>query len=360
MNPKSLVYLILGSLLAAALFIGCGNDEGGPVNPYPMEVIVKAVASTPDTADIVHDPLWDGAEEASIPVGTDENYSNYHGSSIVKVKAMQDGEYLYVMVNWADLNKTVTPGRWIYGRTENTAFTQVLDTVKNTAGNFGYNEAERNRQLWENEDVVSLFFDMDDGGSVGANCALTCHVNDADTTLVTHFTQGNGTIDAWVWRSGRTDPFGVAEDYLWTDNSKYDGFDVPLYTRNALTASDLSDPRVMHTTGSDFKDTILLAQDTIPYQLITVPAWENFDAIPGYIHYSDFNSGTNTSRYDVRAKSEYDPQLGRWTVVMWRKMQAPHSDDANFVEGESKEATLAIMKNTLIKHSGSKVFTFKF
>lgn len=360
MNRKSLVFLFAASLFTGLLLVGCGDDDGGPVGGNDKEVIVKAVTTAPNLADIVNDPVWDDVDVASIRVGEDSTYTNYFGVGVVRVQAIQDGENVYMRFNWSDSSKTDQPARWIFARPGGSdAFSQVMDTVKNKFGNFAYSTAEREQQLWENEDVLALFFDVGNG-SVKANCALTCHSDIDKEVLPTHYTQGNGNIDSWVWRAGRTEPFGVAEDYYWRDDGKVDGDSaVTLYRRNAISSSNISEPRVMHTSGRNFTGAVLNSADTTTFLLVG-QNWQALDAIPGYVHYSEALTN-NSSRYDVKSKAEYDPQLGRWNLVLWRRLVAPNpAEDVTFTVGQSYESTLAVMKNTLQRHSGSQPFTIKF
>lgn len=362
MNPRILIHLLLCCAVVGLLLAGCSGNSEDPVGGKDTEVTVKAVTSAPNQADIVNDPMWDDVDVASIRVGDDSTYTNYFGVGIVRVQAMQDGENVYMRFNWSDSSKATTPGLWEWNVPgQNPTFSQRLDTVKNKFGNFAFSGTEKEEQLWENEDVFSIFFGTGNG-TVGANCALTCHTGDVDSTLKQHYTQGNGNIDCWVWRAGRTDPFSVAEDYYWRDNGKYDDYDSvshQLYVRNGLTGENITSPRLMHTSGQAYQGTILQAPDTTTFLLVGEP-WSDGDHIPGYIHFPGFRAG-NDSRWDVNAKSEYDPQLGRWNLVLWRSLVAPHpADDVTFTVGQSYQATLAIMKNTQKRHSGSQPFTIKF
>ncbi|MBK7090736.1 MAG: hypothetical protein IPH59_03290 [bacterium] len=361
MNRKSLVYLFMSSLLAGLLIVGCGSEDDGPVGGVDTEVVVEAVSTAPNLTDIVNDPVWDDVDVASIRFGADSTYTDYFGVGVVRIQAIQDGDNVYMRFNWSDSSKTEKPARWIFARPGGSdAFSQVMDTAKNKFGNFAYSPAEREQQLWENEDVLSIFFEAGTGGSVGANCALTCHSDIPKEELPTHYTQGNGNIDCWIWRAGRTEPFGVAEDYYWRDNGKVDGDSaVTLYRRNARSESVVTEPRVMHTTGRNFTGDILNAVDTMTFQLVD-QGWVAGDGIPGYVYYPEALT-TNSSRYDVKSMAEYDPQLGRWNLVLWRALAAPNgSEDVTFTAGQSYEATLAIMRNTLQRHSGTQPFTIKF
>lgn len=359
MKAKFPLALALSLMCTIPVIVGCGEDEP-PVTGIggDREVKIQAVTQAPNLADIVNDPVWAGVDEASIWVGADTSYGAYFGVGVVRVKGIQDGNNVYLRFNWVDSSETKRPGRWYFGGDTDPIF-QVTDTVRGLNGNLLLNQQESKRQLWENEDALALFLDFGNNGSEGADCATTCHFRDDDTAKATHFTTGGGNIDGWIWRAGRTDPFDIAEDYFWGLEQSFDQFSNALYGRNALTGNDETDPRMMHITGRNYRGEQLFTQDTIPFVFVG-QNWQPGDFISGYIFNQAFNTGT-TSRYDVNAQSEYDPQLSRWTLVLWRTLAAPNpAEDVAFATGQSYEATLAVMRNNLQRHSGSQPFTLKF
>ena len=107
----------------------------------------------------------------------------------------------------------------------------------------------------------------------------------------------------------------------------------------------------------------LVLADTVTLDLAdTNVVWESDDGVPGYMLTTNWkpNPFAATSRYDVEARSEFDPQAGSWTVVLWRKLSTGNSDDFDLVAGEEYKFTLAIMDHTNNYHSGSQVMTIKF
>ena len=119
----------------------------------------------------------------------------------------------------------------------------------------------------------------------------------------------------------------------------------------------------MHTTGHVYEGPFLYSSDTTHLE-IGPGTWEPLDVLPGYVLERNWNpGGANTSRYDVRAKANYDDVDDRWTVVLWRKLQAPHpEDDVSFstASGSHYQATLAIANHIMRRHSGTKPFVIKF
>jgi len=366
MNLRTLLSLGLAVALAGFVMIGCGEDDEPVVGATgDREVKVAAVTTPPNTGDIINDPAWDNIDIASIWIGTDSAYGSYFGPGVVRVQAIQDGQNLYMRFNWVDSSESRWPARWMFQDTSQTLTIWYLtaDAIRGKAGNTLLNVGEANRNMWENEDALALFLDYGNNGGERANCASTCHFREPNENGDTHFTTGGGNIDGWIWRAGRTEPFGIAEDYFWGADRKYDQFDHALYTRNSRLpeVDDFQDtePRVMHSTGSNFTGEQLFAQDTVPLQFVG-QNWQNGDHISGYIYDQDYSTG-NKSRYDVNAQAEYDAQLSRWTLVLWRTLAAPNpAEDVAFETGHSYEATLAVMRQNMQRHSGSQPFTIKF
>lgn len=360
MMSRHVLLLTLSIATALLVLAACGGDEDPLIDKGNREIIVARVSTPPNLQAVVADPVWDdaGVKETSVWLGTDSAYTNYFGPAVLRVKAITDGTNIYFRFDWKDPTKTLQPGRWFWNIIAQRPFAQVLDTVRNTLGNFAYDAAERARQLWENEDVLAVFFDYGNNGSERANCAKTCHPADERNSIGSrHWTTGGGNIDCWVWRSGRTDPFGIAEDYFWGAERKYDSYNVELYIRNSIADSDENtDARWMHVDGTAFKGDILYTEDTTAIIRSEDFGWQDGDGVPGYI----YNRPDNSSRYDVKAQSLYDPQLGVWQVVLWRTLAAPNpSEDVTFTLGGQYEATFAVMRNTLQKHSGSQPITIK-
>jgi hypothetical protein len=310
------------------------------------------------------DPIWNDIDQASIWVGTDSAYTNYFGPGVVRVKAVTDGNNVYFRFDWSDSSKTTDPGYWYFGlHPEQRPFEQEVDTVRDTHGNYTLSQSERDEQRWVDEDVLAIFLDYGNNGSEGANCASTCHTpEEANSIGERHWPTGGGNIDGWVWRAGRTDPLGIAEDYFWGPERKYDSYDNELYIRNAVDQDTLwpNDIAWMSTDSAAFAGNVLFSNDTIPVDVSDAVGWQLGDYVPGWIINSHYDEG-NTSRYDIHAESLYDPQLGIWVVVLWRSMAAPNpAEDVAFQMGGEYQATIAIMRNTNLRHSGSEPITIKF
>jgi hypothetical protein len=344
-------------VILAVMFSSCSKDKPVIDTGSTGILSVKSVSTSPDTADIINDPIWDQAEEASIRVGEDADYTNALKLGIVKTKAVADSAYIYMRFDWRDSTMSIRPGYWTYLVGED-----CLVWSQNTDSNCTVTVNAVNPR-WENEDVLGLLIDMGNNGAEKADCFTTCHAL-ADTSDIgyQHYTTGDGNIDGWVWRAGRSDPLGLADDQCWGPKSQIrreDSYTAESSLRNTLYSDDPSEPKWMNNSGHTFAGNFLFSPDTM---LVDITAdWQRHDGIPGYMLNTNWNVG-NTSRYDIKAKSSYDDQLKRWTIVMWRRLTTPYTaEDVNFKDGRKEyQATLVIMDHAFERHSGSKPFIIKF
>jgi hypothetical protein len=344
-------------LIVAVMSSSCSKDKGVINTSAKDTLYVKSVSTSPDTADIINDPVWDEAEEFSIRIGESKDYTNDLKLGVVRTKAVADTAYIYMRFYWLDSTMSVRPGYWTHEMSTNCdVWTQNTDTNCTK-------EPDALNPRWENEDVLGLLIDMGNNGVEKANCATTCHsVADTSDIGYQHYTTGDGNIDAWVWRAGRSNPLGLADDQCWGPKGqthREDSYTEEPYLKNRVGSTDPGEPKWMHRTGPTFADPFLFASDTVMLDMTL--NWQPRDGVPGYVLNNSWNTG-NTSRYDIKAKSLYDDQFKRWTIVMWRRLTTPYTtEDVNFKDGRKEfQATLAITNHAFIRHSGSKPFTIKF
>jgi hypothetical protein len=344
--------------IVAVSFSSCSKDKGVVSTASKDTLYVKSVSTSPDTTDIINDPVWAEAEEFSIRIGESKDYTNDLKVGVVRTKAVADSAYIYMRFYWLDTTMSIRPGYWT-----NQVGPDCAVWTQNADSNC-FETANAISPRWENEDVLGLLIDMGNNGVEKANCFTTCHTTAGDTSDIgyQHYTSGDGNIDAWVWRAGRSNPLGLADDQCWGSKSqtrREDSYTVESCLKNSMQSTDPSEPKWMHRTGPTFAESFLFSADTVKMDITS--NWQPHDGVPGYVLGTDWNTG-NTSRYDIKAKSSYDDQLNRWTIVMWRRLTTPYTaEDVNFKDGRKEfQATLAIMDHAFTRHSGSKPFTIKF
>jgi hypothetical protein len=350
-------------LIITALSAGCGSDKNPIDTSGESDVIVKAVAISPDTSDIIADSVWETLEATSIRVGEEKSYTNDIGLGVVRVKAIADTAYLYLWFDWRDSSKSDRPGYWLY--IDTCGLYGGWGPILRASGSECTPIDNAVNPWHQNEDFLALLLDMNNNGTEKGNCATTCHdANDTTDTGFRHHTTGGGTIDGWVWRAGTTNKLGLADDQLWGERtvlSHNDSYGTLSYWLNANPDEENTHPQWMHSSGHGYRGDTLLSSDTIHFDPQQSVGWVTSDGIPGYVHNPNWNSG-NTSRYDVKASSQYDASSKRWTVVLWRRLTTPYTaEDVDFKDGRNEyQATLAITNHAFLRHSGSKPFTIKF
>lgn len=372
-------------VLIAVGLMSCSSSDPVVETGGKNEVTVKYVSTAPDTAEIINDDVWDGVSVASIRVGLDPLYTDQFGAKIVRTQAVSDNEYVYLKLNWGDDTQSDRPGYWSYHETGDIwtqnwkqIITSIVDTTYDTTyippsdtlvdtnvvtikDTTGIEEINLLNPRWEKEDNFAIIWDNGSNGTEGANCATMCHeVASLDTMYLT----GGGDVDVWVWRAGRTDPLGLADDMYWSQDLEFDDFSQnhSSWQRNARSQQEETDPKWSHVDGHDYHGKFLYAADTVTLDFATLVNWREGDGIPGYVLDRDLkpSESAKTSRYDVKAKSEYDPITKSWTVVLWRKLDTGNNDDFVFEQGKQYKMSFAVMDHTVNAHSGSTVITMKF
>ena len=223
----------------------------------------------------------------------------------VTIKAMADGEFIYVSATWADVTGT-----------EN--------TLKNMW--------EFDGSTWTksgNEDRLGIIWDLGLNGADGPNCATMCH---GDGLMHTN----NGPVDAWHWKAGRGNGLGIVDDKVWKTDNRHSDPVTSAYKDNVLMGTGF--PTFMAEGDPGVNTDFLLDGDA------AVSAWDPFGIygaysaakavpfdstatfatgakVPGYLH--RVPSGDRAS---VQAAGKYDN--GVWTVEFKRAYVTSANDFA--------------------------------
>lgn len=309
-------------LISMALFMGACEDGGD--NHDHFDGLVVASVTTGPTIDGSVDAVWSNATEYVVTVGESADYSNAFGAIDVSLKALQDGEYVYILASWADATENVDKKLWTY-----------------SAGSWSQSG---------NEDRIYFMWDTGTNGTEGVNCSSMCHVGDNQM-----YTTGGGWVDVWHWKAHRTNPLGHADDKYFNDVIGGDGGrhgdlkTIGLYSDNK--DNDLPKYSGPITDGHF----IIIQEGEDETSLTAFTAADTTIDIPGYI----LNENADGSRADVEAKGVWNN--GKWTVELKRMLDTGNSDDdAVFIEGQTIQATIAVTNNSGGDHSGAMPFEVKF
>jgi hypothetical protein len=245
------------------------------------------------------DETWQGA----VPVTLATKHSAGKPGPDVELRALHDGEHIYLMARWEDDSKSDTKNAWEW---------------KDGAWS----------RLGGDEDRFSVAINNNVEGFATRGCATLCH----DGSMTTNV-EGK-TADLWHWKAARGGQHGWSDDQNFNGEpeGRVDDGGTSAYSTNA----DGEAPKWVWKEDADMDG---------PFNAETareVP--EGFKPPEGYRVPSVLLRDPEGSRADVEAASKYED--GWWTVVLKRKLDTGRPDDTSFKVGESRHIAVAVFNNT--------------
>ena len=329
-NPVShlrllpLVALLLVSAATTAVLLG-----GWPGHFPWRDLLAKRIPLVErDTADLAQLP-WNEASPLVIGVASGAGFE--HGHSEVTLRAMHDGQELFVRAEWVDAKEDRRNWPW-----------------KKTEEGWQHLVSSKNDEMVYYEDKFSLVFPIDRQWQFERfGCAMTCHVGG---THAYGYKASDHPIDVWHWKSTRTDPVGRADDKYWTtidldrrDVGRYGDPDQGGgYIKN-LT-EDTDHPAYLPDSLAVVRDGMMPTERANEY---TPEAAERFD--PGTIVPGVVASPFIGDRGDVCCQSSHEN--GRWTLILRRKLDTGSRYDVRFVPGEAHPFGCAAFNRTAKRHA---------
>jgi len=315
---KKAVLLVSGALLLVSLL---GSTVAGQGTG-----LTAGYTATPPTLDgDGGDAAWAQAAELVVSVA-----GGKIGAVDVTLKALYDGNDLFVLAQWPDSTLSIDKNLW-----------------------------ESDGSAWSksgNEDRLAILWDMGIAGFEEQGCLVACHADGMRTNA-------DGEIaDEWHWKAARSNPIGYSDDkYL--DNSFEEG-DVEAghhgdggdstYSDNkneagdgpAKTWTDPAAPAVPPYASADLAGRFLLGDDAVDLVAAAVG-----DKVPGYLLREP--SG---SRGDVKTVGVWED--GTWTVEFQRALNTGENAtkdgtpvDIVFDTAKTYLIGLAVMDDTGSNHS---------
>jgi hypothetical protein len=254
----------------------------------------------------------------------------------VELNAMDDGQYFYLVANWADDTESIAKKQWLY---DGSAWTQS-----------------------GNEDRFGIIFDMGLNDPDGASCVTMCHGDGLMRTNV-------GFVDVWHWKAYRSNPMGVADDKRWETDDRHSDPGTSSYSDNGPDPSDLPEFMAVSDPGAnvDFIVDAASLGNFDPYSVMsstfaeatTFDGGANFtngDVIPGYKLRT--SSG---DRGNVMAAGKWEN--GFWTVE-FKRVNSGSDYDFAVTSGGTVDFTHEIFDNTGGSHPNdgfdATVYTLDF
>lgn len=325
-NRLFIITIISLALVFGGIFLN-SNEVTGASKQTLTVTRVKTAPAGPD------DSAWKKAKAIQVPFEGKEKFAGKKAT--VTTKAVYTNDDIYFLFKWNDPTLSITKGAWKY-----------------------------DGQKWihqkGNEDRISLLFEINRINNFATKgCAITCHVpagapNAKDGKFGTSTAAEKG--DLWHWKAARSDPAGFADDTWLTKISAEKGgrkSDGGKGGDMRNQTADKSKPLYSLASGKKFgKNGILLvahaakitdyssfkAGDTITYRLPKMP---------------------EGSRGDIKAVSRYANDS--WSVMLYRKLETGHEDDAAFNPRKKYNFAMALFDNSGDEDSyDSEVLTLKF
>lgn len=305
-SPKLLP--VVGFLVLAAI-TSCVLLNGWPL-AAPWRDLVAARIDPGEVADLTDLP-WDHA--AALEIQLAGGNAMDAGRTRVTLRALHDGSELFVQAQWADDDEDYRYWPW-----------------KKTDGGWEYMQTSAKDECLCYEDKFSLVFPIrPDGDFERFGCAASCHLHE-------DFGWGyKGTarpIDAWHWKSARTDPAGQVDDKYWAEVD-FDNKDIGRhgdpkegggYVKNR--AEDVDHPLFLPDSPDAVFHGSMPPQHAVEYTEEAAAKIEPGTIIPGVV-----TSPFVGDRGDIACTSHHED--GQWTVTMRRRLDTGSEHDAPFAPG---------------------------
>lgn len=210
----------------------------------------------------------------------------------------------------------------------------------------------------DNEDLLALYWEITPNADFETRgCAALCHNSDTEPASKWYMIspKAGDTFDKWHWKSVRTNPVGQSDDKSLVaaladptdvesaspaDNKTGGGYSDNVNADKTGPAK-MQDPAKKPSGGPN----ALLVSEAVTLDASKLKAG---DKVP-----LELLAPFAGSRGDVEAKGAWAGS--KWTVVLHRKLDTGHPDDAKFVVGKSYPFGLGVWNNVDgVNHTVSK------
>lgn len=318
--------------ILAMLLTSCAAPSG-PVTLPPTvapqgDALTSIPAKVPPHLDgSADDLIWQAAPARALDVKTD-GIPPFQ----VTLKSAYDAEYLYVMVQYPDLNQDVIRAPWVYDA-EKRAWGRLDDSLGD-------------------EDEFGFYWNVNVPDFPTTGCTPLCHEEEGGKTRM--YTPAGSWIDIWQWNAVRSNPMGWGRDLMLTEYADFEangGF-VPDEGSNQETSGHIDNLQTLNgidvpaywkpysgVGGLVAGDAIFLLQSEIDAgyakKIVAVDAQgmltgETGAVVPTYARIPGRILGNpdGPSWNDIQARGAW--LKGVWTVELARKLTTGHKDDMAF------------------------------
>ncbi|RMF98604.1 MAG: hypothetical protein D6741_09350 [Planctomycetota bacterium] len=292
------------------------------------------VAARIDIASETIDDLsalpWEDAAPLAIELANGVGFEG--GRTEVVLKALHNGDELFVLAEWKDrtLNRTYLP--W-----------------KKTPDGWQHLATDTKDESVFYEDKFSLIFPIEhDPEFERFGCAAYCHVGGGRAF---GYKGSDVPVDVWHWKSVRSDPLGQVDDKYWAEvdfeaedvgrhgDPKEDGTG---YSKNYT--ADVDHPLWLPRDESFVELGRIIREGAVEYSEEAAAAIPAGTIVPGIV-----SNPFVGDRGDVRCTSEH---LGdRWRLYIRRKLDTGSEHDVRFEPGKTYGFAAAAFDQTSKRHA---------
>jgi hypothetical protein len=247
---------------------------------------------------------WEVPAKITVPT----HYDGTTAGPTVELRALHDGEYIYVMARWKDDTRSTTKAAW-----------------------------EHKDGKWQaakgDEDRIAIAINGNVEGFAEEGCAKLCHYGEMGTG------DEKQHADLWHWKAARGGLNGHADDQNFNGGEKGRADDAGKSAYESNANAEKTAPKWVWKDDADRKGAFTAET------AVDLPAEFKTDA--GYTVPSNRLRTPDQSRGDIECAAEHKD--GWWTVVFKRKLDTGNADDSVLNVGEIAHIALAVLDDSGVK-----------
>jgi hypothetical protein len=247
---------------------------------------------------------WEVPEKISVPT----HYDGRTAGPNVELRALHDGEYIYVMARWEDTSKSVTKAAWEYKE-----------------GKWQAAEGD--------EDRIAIAVNGNVEGFAEEGCTKLCHYGAMGTA------DEKQRADLWHWKAARGGLNGYSDDQNFNGGEKGRADDAGKSAYEGNANAEKTAPKWVWKDDADHEGAFTAESS------VDLPA--EFKADAAYSVPSNRLRTPDKSRGDIECAAAHKD--GWWTVVFKRKLETGNEDDSALKVGEVAHIALAVLNNSGVK-----------
>ncbi|NOY88861.1 MAG: hypothetical protein GXO93_05655 [FCB group bacterium] len=292
-------------LMLALIFTlnSCSSNDNGGSGPAPVPKVTANTTVSAPTLSSPDEAVWDSVSTTTLDI-SGQNVPKRAVpkpatiSSTVIVQAINKNDSLYLRLQWNDNDFSV--------------WRDYYSVYSVEPLNFTWNS-------WSGEDQLYVMFDGAPGGG----------------------------WDVWNWRVLTTGTDNLAEGFRYRNDSLIrDTGTVPVAIPNNPLPGGRN-PYYVHDSLSAFHGYIL-PLNSLDTNYATSTGWTVGQKVPGWIIDPSLKTASVTrrnSRLDIKAVSNYNTELKKYTVVLARALNTTYDDDLDMSTKNSVTAKIGIFNN---------------